>query len=204
MNVTIARGFREDQRAAAASLYWQAFRGKLGPLMRPEDKALAFFRAVLDPAFAINAAAPDGTLLGLAGFKTAQGAFVGGGLRNIAGTYGWPGALWRAPLVSLLDRRLEPGTLLMDGIFVAEEARGHGVGTRLLDAIKAEAAQRGLARVRLDVIDTNPRARALYQRQGFVAGMTEHLGPLRYLFGFSSAQTMIHTAQPDDPDRTAR
>ncbi|MDJ0826163.1 MAG: GNAT family N-acetyltransferase [Rhodobacter sp.] len=196
MEFQIAPGFAEDQRADAARLFWHAFQGKLGLLMRPEAKALAFFTATLDPAFAISATALDGTLLGLAGFKTADGAFAGGNFRDLARVYGTPGALWRAPLLALLERTLAPDTLLMDGIFVAETARGQGIGTALLDAIKAKAQARGLAHVRLDVIDTNPRARALYERQGFVAGHTEHLGPLRHLFGFRTVTTMIWAAPP--------
>jgi len=79
----------------------------------------------------------------------------------------------------------------MDGIFVAPAARGHGVGTALLDATIAEARTRGYAEVRLDVIDSNPRARALYERVGFVAKDTQQLGPLRHIFGFKSATTMV-------------
>ncbi len=194
MEFTIAQGFSDGHRAEAARLFWQAFQGKLGRVLRPEPKALAFFTGALDPAFAVSATAPDGTLLGLAGYKTTDGAFAGGGFRDLARAYGVVGALWRAPLLALLERVLAPDTLLMDGIFVAEHARGLGIGTALLDAIKAEAQARGLSHVRLDVIDSNPRARALYERQGFVPGRVEHLGPLRLLFGFRTATTMIWTA----------
>ena len=187
----ITPGFPETQRKRAAQLYWQAFKGKLNPLMGPDPKALAFFERVLDPDHAISALAPDGTLLGIAGFKTAKGAFVGGTLSDLAQTYGWLGTLWRAPLLSLLERDLAEDILLMDGICVSDHARGQGIGTKLLNAIKAQAHTRNLSQVRLDVINTNPHARALYERQGFTPGEIQHLGPLRHLFGFKSATTMI-------------
>lgn len=79
----------------------------------------------------------------------------------------------------------------MDGIVVSDAARGQGIGTRLLAAIKDEALARGCTSVRLDVIDSNPRARALYEREGFVAGHRSDLGPLRHLFGFRSATEMV-------------
>ena len=63
-----------------------------------------------------------------------------------------------------LERAMAPGELLMDGIFVDHGARGMGVGTALLTAIKAEAQSRGCSSARLDVIDTTPRA--LYERVG--------------------------------------
>jgi hypothetical protein len=40
-------------------------------------------------------------------------------------------------------------------------------------------------------VDTNPRARALYERRGFVLDRTTGIGPLRLIFGFRSAHTMV-------------
>ena len=199
---SIERGFPADQRRAVATLYWRAFSGKLGVLMGPDEKGVAFFERVMNPDFALTAVA-GGKVLGVAGFKTSDGALAGGGFRDLAAIYGWFGAAWRALLLSMLDRDLTDGSLLMDGICVAKEARGQGVGGALLLAIKEEAQARGQQDVRLDVIDTNPRARALYERQGFVAGETEHLGPLKLLFGFSSSVTMRYAVPAKEIRRDA-
>lgn len=189
----ISAGFTDAERADVAGLYWQAFSAKLGRILGPEARALAFFAQIMRPDHALVARSIQGKVIGLAGFKTAKGALTGGGLRDIAQHYGWLGALWRAPLLALLERDLADDTLLMDGICVDPFARGMGVGTALLHAIKDEARLRGMARVRLNVINTNPRARALYEREGFVAGQVEHIGPLKLLFGFSSATRMVWT-----------
>ncbi len=186
----IVTGFPENRRQEAAHLFWQAFAGKLGKVLRPEDKALRFVGQILDPAFAISAVGRDGTLLVMAGFKTGDGALVGGDLGHLTAVYGAIGGLWRGVLLSLLEREPEADCLLMDGIFVAASARGKGVGSALLDAVGKEAARRGLARVRLDVIDTNPRARALYERAGFKCVSEQKTGPFKWLFGFSSAARM--------------
>ncbi|MEO0979578.1 MAG: GNAT family N-acetyltransferase, partial [Pseudomonadota bacterium] len=183
-------GFPDGQRPAAAMLFWSAFRGKLETVMKPEARALAFFEKALDPDFAISAVSHDGTLLGLAGYKTDNGAFVNETLAQMTSVYGRFGGLWRATLLNLLEREPEPGSLLMDGIFVSEAARGKGVGTALLQAIFRKAAEDGLNRVRLDVIDRNVRARSLYERVGFRAVSEEHTGVLKHVFGFSSATRM--------------
>ena len=162
--------------------------------MGPDTRALAFFTQIISPEFALVARNQAGAVIGVAGFKTAKGALTSGGMRDIAQHYGWLGALWRGPLLALLERDLADEILLMDGICVDASARGFGVGTALLLAIKNHAQSSGLKSVRLDVIDINPRARALYARQGFVAGDTEDIGPLRYLFGFSKSTQMIWTA----------
>ena len=188
---SIHHGIEDGHIDKALDLFWQAFRQKLAPVLKPEDKALQFLRRVVDPAHAISAVSSDGDLLGIAGFKTPAGAFIGGTLSDICAIYGALGGLWRGVLIDILERDLSEGGLLMDGIFVDPDARGKGVGTALLDGIAHEDRARNLAQVRLDVIDTNPRARALYERCGFVAGEVQELGLLRHLFGFRTATTMM-------------
>ncbi|TNC74198.1 GNAT family N-acetyltransferase [Rubellimicrobium roseum] len=187
----IVKGFAPADRPAIAALYWEAFGQKLGRALGPRDRALRFIESVLSPDHAVCAWAEDGRLLGVAGFKTAQGALVGGGYAEMARIYGRGGALWRIGALALLSRDTENARFLMDGIFVAPEARGHGVGTRLLDAIAEEARARGYAEVRLDVVDENTRARALYERKGYRAVARHSTGLLRYVFRFRAATTMV-------------
>lgn len=188
----IRHGFNIADRALVAQLYWGAFGGKLGRVMGPEAKALRFIESVLRADHGISAYDGD-QLLGVVGFKTHKGSLVGGGWDDMVRVYGWLGSAWRALLLELLERDTENQRFLMDGIFVAEHARGRGVGTALLAAIEAEARSRGYSELRLDVIDSNPRARALYERLGYEPVHTDQLGPLRWVFGFASSTTMVKT-----------
>ena len=187
----IEHGIPTGAEAQAAALYWEAFGEKLGIVMGPRDKGIAYILRVLDPTHAISAVSDTGDLLGVVGFKTYEGALVGGGYSDLAAIYGHIGALWRAGLLALLDRDVENKRFLMDGIFVTADARGQGVGSALLNAIMAEGKSRGYPSLRLDVIDTNPRAKALYERHGFQTLKTAQLGPLKHIFKFQSATTMI-------------
>jgi ribosomal protein S18 acetylase RimI-like enzyme len=189
--MNIARGFTDAERPAIAALYWEAFGAKLGRTLGPRRRALQFLERALLPSHAICARDAGGRLLGVAGFKTLDGALVDGGLGLMAQVYGWPGAAWRVLLLAALARDTENRRFLMDGIFVAPQARGQGVGTRLLDAVAQEARARGYAELRLDVIDSNTRARALYERRGFRAVGVQRMGWLGHVFGFSSATTMV-------------
>ena len=186
----IVRGFEETQRNHVARLFWGAFSGKLGWVLGPEEKALRFIASILQPRFAICAVEGQ-QLLGIAGFRKTEGGLVAGGLTDITPIYGWFGGVWRGLLLDQLERNLVDGQLLMDGIFVDEAARGKGVGTALLDAIVAHADGAGCHEVRLDVIDTNPRARALYERQGFEPSGEVDAWPLHRVFGFRTATTMV-------------
>ncbi len=183
----IVRGFDETQRDHVARLFWGAFSGKLGSILGPQERALRFVSYVLQPRFAICAVEGE-QLLGVAGFKTAEGGLVGGELSDLTLIYGPFGGLWRGLLLNQLERDLAEGQLLMDGIFVDEAARGKGLGTALLEAILDHARSEGAGEVRLDVIDTNPRARALYERQGFTACGEVDAWPLHRVFGFRKAK----------------
>lgn len=187
----IRAGFDVSDRQLAGALYWEAFGAKLGRTLGPRHKALQFLDRVIRSDHAISAYSDDGQLLGLVGFKTIQGALVGGDFSDMRTVYGAFGAIWRAMLLSMLERDIENQRFLMDGIFVTADARGQGVGQALLAAVKSEAERRGYTSIRLDVIDTNPRAKALYERNGFSSVDTQHLGPLKHIFGFQSATTMV-------------
>jgi ribosomal-protein-alanine N-acetyltransferase len=60
-----------------------------------------------------------------------------------------------------------PDAAWVQNIAVRRSAQGTGLGTRLLDALLAEAAHRGAPQVALEVAADNPVARHLYERRGF-------------------------------------
>lgn len=159
--------------------------------MGPEPKALAFLERVMQADHCLYALDPDGNLIGLAGFKTPAGSFSGGDAQDLRGVYGRFGGLWRALLLRLLQSEVDNERFLVDGICVAREWRGNGVGTALIDALFHEARWRGYPAIRLEVIEANVRARALYERMGFIVWRTETLGLLRHVFGFSRSTTMV-------------
>jgi ribosomal protein S18 acetylase RimI-like enzyme len=63
----------------------------------------------------------------------------------------------------------EEGTLFIWDIFVDPEHQHRGFGGAALDAIAALARERELSGVALSVFVSNPDARRLYERKGFVA-----------------------------------
>ncbi|EEW24823.1 GNAT family N-acetyltransferase [Rhodobacter ferrooxidans] len=191
MNVQIQHGLPLHLRKDAAVIYWQAFGEKLGRVMGPPPRALAFLDRVIRADHCIAALDAKGTLLGIAGFKTPYGAFADGDPQDLRAVYGRFGAGWRGGVLRLLQSEVDNLRFLVDGICVAPEARGHGIGTLLIDALCDEGRSRGYGAIRLDVIDSNQRARALYERLGFEATGTATIGPLRHVFGFAAATTMV-------------
>lgn len=191
MGVTIFRGLHPQFRSRAAELYWEAFGGKLGRVLGPDDRALRFFQRVIRGDLCYSAVADGGKLIGLAGFKTQTGSFAGGTWDDLTDVYGRIGGRWRGGMLWSLGREVDNQRFLIDGICVSRDHRSQGVGTMLLAALYREAAELGYGSVRLDVVQDNFRARALYERQGFQAVRTEQLGMLRFLFGFAASTTMV-------------
>jgi ribosomal protein S18 acetylase RimI-like enzyme len=187
----IILGIPTANRAEAAALYWEAFGEKLGLVLGPKHRALKFIASVLRADHGICAIDGDGHLLGVVGFKTSKGALVNGSFKDLRNAYGWVGAAARLTMLASLEREIENARFVMDGLFVAPDARNLGVGTALLGAISAEARRRGYAQVRLDVIDSNTRAKALYLKEGFKELGTTKLGLLQFAFNFRAATTMV-------------
>ena len=97
-------------------------------------------------------------------------------------------ALFHARFSTWLGR---PGLYLED-LFVAENARGKGVGKRLMARLAAIAVERGWGRIDFHVLDWNP-AREFYRRLGM-----EPLGEwLRY---GADEPALRRLAQEDPPD----
>jgi ribosomal protein S18 acetylase RimI-like enzyme len=188
--INITRGFPEELRCQAASLFDAAFGPKLSVAIPNPELRLQVLHDALDPSHAFVATS-EGRIIGIAGFKTSAGALTSGiSLRLLRARLGLWHSLRAVAVLMLFRRALRPNQLLMDGISVSPAARGVGIGTKLLDRIKNYAADEGYLTVRLDVIDTNHAARRLYERQGFVATATVRFGYLRWLLGFAEATTL--------------
>jgi GNAT superfamily N-acetyltransferase len=83
--------------------------------------------------------------------------------------------------------------MYLEDLFVTQEARGKGIGRRLMTRLAAIAVERGWERIDFQVLDWNP-ARGFYRQLGF-----EHLGEwLRY---GGDAAALRHLAAEDLPDR---
>ncbi|MFF7813585.1 GNAT family N-acetyltransferase [Streptomyces sp. NPDC007945] len=187
--VTVRRGLPVGAERRAAEMYWGAFGRKLGPALNPPEKAVSFIAAHLNADRAVCALL-DGRLVGLAGYQLGGRALTGGSASDVLRAYGHLRGLPRLLLLALFERRPAPGQLVMDGIAVDPDMRGRGVGTLLIEEVAAVAAEQHCQEIRLDVIDTNPRARALYERRGFTAVRTEHTPYLSGLLGFGAVTTM--------------
>ena len=189
--VTIRHGLPETLLLQAAALYWEAFGGKLGTVLGPEQRALTFLARTIRPDHSLHAIDARGRMLGIAGFRSPEGSFAGGSSADLRAVYGLLGGTWRGTLLRLLQREVENQRFLLDGLCVTREARGQGIGTALMEAVFETGRARGYHSIRLDVIDSNWRAKALYERMGFVTLRHDRIGLLGGIFGFQGSHAMV-------------
>lgn len=188
--VRLSRGIPDGQIDAVATLYWEAFGVKLAPALGGREPGIRYLAGQLN-AEQVICAHQNGRVLGVVGFYSAGGGAVGFSYPDLARQYSRTSAAWRTLLLAILYRQPKAGELLLDGLSVAAEARGRGIGSLLLEEARAEAGRQGKGAVRLSVVDSNPRARALYERMGFVPAETVSLGVFGRLFGFQRATDMV-------------
>lgn len=188
--MVIQVGVPESLRQQAADLYIEAFRQKLTPILGIEVTGRALLAKGLSLNYAI-AAVDDGYLRGIVGVHDGTHHFATIRPFDLIQTFGWLSGIRRIGLGMLLERGTAPEELLIDGIAVSETWRGKGVGTALLKTVITFARTNGYRTVRLEVVDTNPSARQLYERVGFMTMETQQTGWLTRRLGFESVTTMV-------------
>jgi len=183
-------GLLARYRRQVAELYYQAFRQKLRLLLGSPQQGLAILERDLHPEHAIGALQGD-LVLGVAGLHYAGHHFFHPQVSTFVGEFGWLGGLCRlVPLRLFLVPRRQ-GVLYVDALAVRPGLRGQGIGTHLLQAVFAFAREKGFASVWLEVVNTNPDARRLYERMGFVPVKRRWYPLARYAAGFSTITTMV-------------
>lgn len=193
--IVIERRLPEALRAAAAEIYDEAFGDKLRMAVPDRARRRAFMGRVINGSHSVVAVRGD-ELLGVVGLSARSGPYRGGFMdvgwdpRPHRDLLGWWGALRAVWGTSLADHRPRRDELYVDGIAVSAAARGQGIGTRLLEEVATIAREGGMRWVRLDVIDTNPRAQALYERVGYRVTGVQSFRFLSRWVGFGALVSM--------------
>lgn len=190
LQVEIHSGLPEAYRRQAAEILYDAFQRKFASVISKADQAIAILEESMAASMALVAISDD-RLVALAGVGHGGQGFLNWKRSAFLRQLGWLRGLPGYMLASTFIHPADNGQLMLECIAVSDSVRGQGVGTQLLDAVFALTQAEHLDAVQLDVIDTNPRARELYERLGFVATHTRHYPYFRRLLGLTAVTTMI-------------
>ncbi|PZD92898.1 hypothetical protein DNH61_25720 [Paenibacillus sambharensis] len=167
--IEIRQGFGEKESPQASRLYVIAFKRKFEKLIGEEAVMQEMFEKAINPANCLCAYDEYSSLVGISGFHKGKNGLIDIKLTDFIQSFGLVKGLWKAVLTDLIFSRkaLSEEELLMDGIAVDTRFRGQGIGSQLFEALMDYGKNNGYKHIQLDVIDENPRAKALYERVGF-------------------------------------
>ncbi len=187
-NIAICVGLPDEFRKEVAETYVKTFPHKFKTIMGPRPRACKVLELDMDEECAI-VASENGEFAGVAGIQFGNKRLVQSRKRTFIRTFGVVEGLVRFGAFQVISKTSESKVLTFDGLVVPEKMRGKGVGSRLLQGVKDYATDRGFTSLKLDVLDTNPRAKKLYERLGFKPVKTRQYPYLDFL-GFSGVTTM--------------
>ena len=189
-DLEICLGVPDGHRQEAAQIYFEIFEHKFRLLFGSREHAISVLHQDLNLACAFGAVWQE-RLVGILGLHH-EGRLADLRLQTFVKEYNWLSGRVRHQIYQWSERPQRPGELLMDGVGVDRASQGLGVGTALFHALFDFARTNGYTSIRLDVVDTNPRARRLYERLGFVPTNTWRLPPIiRSFMGYTVLTTMI-------------
>ncbi|MBN3527242.1 GNAT family N-acetyltransferase [Paenibacillus apiarius] len=192
---TITNVLTGEQTEQAAGIYYEAFKHKLKYLWLFTDKprqGIAFLTRTLTIKKGFYAL-KEGRVIGIVGLQKDKEPYIHVTCKSFSESFGLFGGVWRYAayqIYKFFDGIPKENELRIDSIAVANEARGLGVGSGLLHKVLVTASEIGKTSVVLEVVDTNPQARKLYERIGFVLTGTEKFGFLTARAGFTAVHYM--------------
>ena len=188
----IKQNLPEKYIPQVTELFLSALGEKFIPILGNNEKSKKLFALSLNLENCFYAE-EDSMLLGVVAFQTSRETFFAPTLKSIQSLYGKIKGLYKGILLSLMEHKTEQDELYIEAIAVSTAARGKGVGTQLLEIIFTFAKEKGLHNVTLQVIDTNPRAKTLYEKNGFTVIKKENIWPINKIIGwpFNRVYVMI-------------
>lgn len=176
----------------AVRLYLSALKDKLVPVLGSDIRAQKALRKGIAKDNCL-AAIYRQRLVGILGIQTDKGSFLNPTLKTLVVEYGMLGGFFRMGGLAVLHHPSNPEELYVDGVGVVDNMQDTGIGSRLFDLLERIALKKGIRMISLDVIDTNHRAKALYERLGFIETKRQSLWPLNliYKFPFKASIQMV-------------
>ncbi|CAB1081682.1 hypothetical protein JY97_09435 [Alkalispirochaeta odontotermitis] len=188
-SVAISVGLPPESSGKIAAMYFDIFSRKLSAVLG--RRAAVALIADHISADRIIVAFDGEEIAGIAGLKYDGIGFFAPDRREFLKRYGPVVGRVRSGLWESVQTKPRSHQLLLDGLGVQADLRGRGIGNALLKAVDQRARELDKTEVILEVVDTNPRAKALYERFGYRTVLTTRRWMFRFA-GFSSAHLMLH------------
>ncbi len=179
----------EEDKNIISNILYDAFDMKFGPLFKKfsvEDCILIIKESLQQATGLMYKEKAD--ILGVAVFTTKDhpAMLINSNLRKQLGWFTY--YFYRK--IFLSENLVSDEIIKLDLIATRAKTRGKGVGSQLIKEMIEYAINTGYKKVTLEVVDTNPRAKLLYERLGFTTYKHHHTGILTRVFDFRGYDDM--------------
>ena len=193
MTVKLQWGVPEALHLIVATLIYDSFETKFRYTLCPRKKGISFIADSIQGEYGL-VAIQESKVVGIGGARTDQGELLQIRFSTWIRTYhiqairsffiGFP--FWHERHIS--------GTLTLTSLSVKEEARGQGIGTKIIKEFIHYGSANGFHTLNLEVVNSNPRAKALYDRLGFTTQKyTSIPRPWSFFLGFTGVYEMVYS-----------
>jgi len=192
MAVELRFGVPQNQRVKLASILYDAFGSKFNKFYGNENKVIEFISKSLRNDRTIIAQ-KNGKTVGFVGLEHKKKSFIDPSLTQTFHTFGLvsPIAMFVTRLF-VLANNTKTKELHLESIAVSKKEQNKGIGSKLLKFVLNYARSEGFSQIKLEVVETNPRARQLYESFGFEEVKAQKIPyPLSFLMGFGSITEMV-------------
>lgn len=188
--MNISNGLSECHPPDAASLFLDSLGDKFYPILKDKQKAHKLLELSINQSNCFSAVS-DKKLFGILAYQVNNTNFLSISFRNIISVYGVFSGIIKALALSQLEHQTDRNDIYIEAVAVSEAARGQGVGTKLFEALFDYAAGHKFNSITLQVIDTNPKAEALYKRLGFEIVNKSKIWPFNMLLGWKFREVVL-------------
>jgi len=164
-------------RKSIVKLLLSGVGGKIYPILGKGRKTKKLLEKSLNPenCFIYE---ENGRILGFLAYQNWRHSFLTPSLRKFIATYGFFEGILKTVILLFTGFSFRVNEMHIRSIVVSKSARGRGIGTKLFNAMMSYAKKKKVKTVTLDVVNTNSRAKMLYERLGFSAVKETELWPI--------------------------
>jgi len=192
IDVTIKKEVNDQQLSQALEIYYEAFKRKIKPLIKSKEIACNIYKKSINKNRIIYALVKD-EVVGFVGLQYCGKNFMEIKYKTLR-EYMNPVKSFFVFLIykKVLLPKIKANEMRIDSLAVKSKYRSKGIGSKLINEVFLLSRNLGLSEIILEVVNTNPKAKKLYEKIGFVE--KKHV---RYFFitrkaGFTSEYIMSY------------
>lgn len=191
MQVQIQQKIQKTQKKEIAKILYESFKEKIGKLFKDQEKAIKLFSKLIREN-QILVALDKGKPVGFVGLHYNKKHFLQFSFKEIIKIYGLETIRASLYFLTNLFENIQPNQLHLEIIAVDEKQRTKGIGTKLILSTIEYAKQKGFHQIRLEVVNTNPKAKKLYEKTGFKKSKDRKIPYPVHIFTSFSKITEMH------------